>query len=150
MLCVIKRIPYTPLVTLICSLFSIQACIKRSFDLGFLALNFLFFHSFSSFCVFAGCTCLQRSRRLIQDQSLRWSGVDRLWTTGAQRRKWPAAPWSAAWTRVRLQWTVGWKKGGKKTPLHTEGFGPKSSSRLSWGPEACRLCTCPVFIYCSR
>lgn len=33
---VIKRIPYTPLVTLICSLFSFQACIKSRFDLGFL------------------------------------------------------------------------------------------------------------------
>lgn len=41
-LAVIKRIPYTPLAKLICSLFSFQAGIKSRFGLGFLALNFLF------------------------------------------------------------------------------------------------------------
>lgn len=115
MLWAIKHIPYTSLVLLICSLFSFQACIKSGFDLGFLALNVPFLsHLFSSCCFFAGCTCLRRSKWLIKDQSLRSSGADRLWTTGAQRRKWPAAPWSAAWTRVRLQRTIGWKKTKKK------------------------------------
>lgn len=35
MLGVIKHIPYTPLVKLICSLFSFQACTKSRLDFGF-------------------------------------------------------------------------------------------------------------------
>lgn len=71
MLGVIKHIPYTPLVKLICSLFSFQACRKSRLDFGFPGPEPSFSHLFHSFFFLHPAASLQAVR--VSQEASSWS-----------------------------------------------------------------------------